>query len=232
MFREIGELLYPWPLNCINCGAQDISEDVLCVKCRDKLAMQTPVYGFAHRGFELSAAAHMYAGPAGTLVRALKYNTLKVLAEDMARDMIRAAVNAGIPKPDIVVYVPMHWRRRQDRFINQAQVLANAIAREWGICTDKALKRLRSGKQQARIKDLQLRRDNVRDAFSSRHDLSGMSVLLVDDVYTTGATARECSQALRAAGAKDVYLLVYSLAGDGRSAGVHADAPVDIDMPF
>lgn len=232
MFREIGELLYPWPLNCINCGAQDIREDVLCVKCRDKLAMQTPVYGFAHRGFEKSAAAHMYAGPAGTLVRALKYNTLKVLAEDMARDMIRAAENVGMPKPDIVTYVPMHWRRRQSRFINQAQVLANVIARELGVSSDKALKRIRSGKQQARISDFQLRRDNVRDAFAARHDVAGKKVLLVDDVYTTGATARECSQALRAAGAKDVYLLVYSLAGDGHNAGIAENAPESTDMLF
>lgn len=232
MFKELGELLYPMPLSCICCGAPDISEDVLCAKCRDRLTRQTAVYGFAHRGFEMSVAAHAYAGPAGALVRALKYHTLKMLAEDMARDMIRAARNAGMPKPDLVTYVPMHWRRRQSRYINQAQVLANAIARELDAAPDRALKRIRSGRQQARISDLQLRRDNVRDAFAARHGLEGMKVLLVDDVYTTGATARECSQALRAAGAADVYLLVYSLAGDGRNAGPQGHVPDDIDMPF
>lgn len=230
MFREIGELLYPWPLSCICCGAQELNEDVLCVKCRDRLVMQSATFGFAQRGFEMSVAAHEYAGPAGALVRALKYHTLKVLADDMARDMLRAAENAGMPRPDMVTYVPMHWRRRQSRYINQAQVLAKAIAREFEVSTDRALKRIRSGRQQARISDLQLRRDNVRDAFAARHGLEGMKVLLVDDVYTTGATARECSQALRAAGAADVYLLVYALAGDGRRGGPAGNVPDDIDI--
>ena len=57
------------------------------------------------------------------------------------------------------------------------------------------------------------RRTNLRNAFECRVDLTGRRVLLVDDVYTTGTTARECARALRKAGARNVYLLAYSAGG-------------------
>lgn len=230
MFREIGEMLYPWPLACICCGQPDDGADVLCDDCKSQMDAQAAVYGFAHGDFNSSAAAHIYAGPAGALVRALKYRTLSALAKDMARDMIQAANCVGMPRPDVVTYVPMHWRRRQSRYINQAQVLANAIAREWGIAADKSLKRVRACRQQARITDNERRLINVKDAFAARHGLEGKRVVLIDDVYTTGATARECAAALKAAGALKVDLLVYSLAGEGGKPA--PDVPDEIDIPF
>lgn len=232
LFRELGEILYPWPLSCLCCGAPDEGDDALCPECRMKLGAQASVYGFAGGEFAVSAAAHIYAGPAGALVRALKYRTLSALADDMAGDMIQTANNIGMPRPDVVTYVPMHWRRRQGRFINQAQVLANAVAREWGIAPDKSLKRVRACRQQARISESEARISNVKDAFAARHGLEGRRVVLIDDVYTTGATARECAAALKAAGARKVDLLVYSLAGEGGRQGPLIEPQEDTDIPF
>ena len=232
MFRELGELLYPWPLTCICCGAPDGGDDALCEGCRGKLDAQAAVYGFARAEFDMSVAAHEYAGPAGALVRALKYRTLSALAEDMARDMLRAANCAGLAKPDAVAFVPMHWRRRQSRYINQAQVLAGVIAREWGVPVDGSLRRIRACKQQARISDMNVRRENVKDAFAARKRLDGLRIVLVDDVYTTGATARECARALKAAGAASVDLMVYSLAGGNGSGGVPSPEIGSADIPF
>ena len=232
MFREIGELLYPWPLNCLCCGEPDDGDDVLCPECRLKLGAQASIYGFAGDEFAFSGAAHVYAGPAGVLVRALKYRTMSALAAEMADDMVRAAQNLGMPRPDVVTYVPMHWRRRQGKFINQAQVLANAVAREWGLAGDKALKRIRACRQQALMPNSEARRMNVKDAFAARHDLEGKRVVLIDDVYTTGATARECAAALKAAGARKVDLLVYSLAGEGGRPGVQTIPAEDADIQF
>ena len=232
IFRGIGELIYPWPLYCICCGAPDGSDDALCENCSLRLHAQASVYGFAKAEFEMSAAAHEYAGPAGALVRALKYRTLSALAEDMAEDMLRAFRGAGMIKPDMVTFVPMHWLRRRSRYINQAQVLAEIMARKMGVRMEDLLRRTRPCRQQASISDIKLRRENVKDAFAARKRLDGMRILLADDVYTTGATARECARALKAAGAASVDVIVYSLAGEHGRPGVQTGVPEDIDMPF
>lgn len=219
MLREIGALIYPWSFACMCCGRRSDGDAALCSECADRLNTQRVTPGFAGAGFEMSVAAHMYAGPAGALVRSLKYRALSVLAEEMARDMLDAAAEAGMAAPDVVTFVPMHWRHRCLRYFNQAELLANNFARTWGMKPENALKRVRACRQQASISEVDVRRENVRNAFAARRGLEGKRVLLIDDVFTTGATARECARALRAAGAAEVWLLVYSLAGHGRDAG-------------
>lgn len=218
MLREIGALIYPWPFACIGCGGYSGGDGALCLECEGRLRAQRVAAGFAGRDFEISAAAHMYAGPAGALVRALKYSALSELADDMSRDMLEAAADAGMGVPDAVTFVPMHWRRRRARYFNHAELLAKNVARAWDMKPEKALKRVRACRQQAGISEMEVRRENVKDAFSAGYRLEGRRVVLIDDVFTTGATARECARALRRAGAAEVWLLVYSLAGHSGDA--------------
>lgn len=215
MLREIGELLYPWPLKCLCCGGATNGEGPLCGECAGKLAAQQIVTGFAGPEFEMSAASHMYAGPAGAMVRRLKYNDLSALTAHMARDMLASAALCGMPEPDMVAFVPMHWLRRRGKYYNQAELLAREIGKAHSLRAERTLRRVRACAQQARIADMDARRENVRGAFAARGDLKGLRVLLIDDVYTTGATATECARALKAAGAARTDLLVYALAGDG-----------------
>ena len=219
LLRQIGALIYPWPFTCLCCGGRSGGNGALCPECADRLRGQRVETGFAGDGFEMSVAAHMYAGPAGALVRALKYRALSALADAMGRDMLNAAADAGMGVPDVVTFVPMHWRRRRTRYFNHAELLAGKVAREWNMKPEKALKRVRECRQQAGISEADARRENVRNAFAARRGLKGQRVLLIDDVFTTGATARECARALRKADAAEVWLLVYSLAGHGRDAG-------------
>lgn len=213
LLREIGKLIYPWPFTCLGCGGRSPGDGALCPECADRLRIQRVKSGFAGGEFEMSAAAHMYAGPAGALVRALKYRALSVLADDMARDMLAAAADVGMGVPDAVTFVPMHWRHRRTRHFNHAELLAKRVAGAWHMKPEKALKRVRACRQQAGISETSVRRENVRGAFAACGRLDGKRVLLIDDVFTTGATARECADALRSAGAAEVWLLVYSLAG-------------------
>jgi len=213
MFREIGELLYPWPLACVHCGEPNDGEDALCPECRLRLGAQPATCGFTGDEFGISAAAHIYYGPAGALVRALKYRTLSILAKEMARDMIQAAKIAGIPRPDVVTYVPMHWRRRQGRYINQAQLLAERVARlSAKPCID-VLQRIRHTHVQARLPH-EMRLENVSGAFSlcDHAGIQGLHILLVDDVITTGATISECKALLEEAGAA-VTCAAFAVAG-------------------
>ena len=113
---------------------------------------------------------------------------------------------------ELVVPVPMHPRRRRRRGFNHSELLARGVAEKLNLPYADALVRTRHTVQQSVLEGA-ARRTNLRNAFECRVDLTGRRVLLVDDVYTTGTTARECAKALRKAGARNVYLLAYSAGG-------------------
>ena len=105
---------------------------------------------------------------------------------------------------DLVVPVPLHRRRRRARGFNQAEELARHLGLEW----KNVLRRTRATSSQTDLPAAR-RHANVRNAFSLKksHAVDGLTVLLVDDVSTTGATLNACAVALRRAGARDVRAL-------------------------
>ncbi|HXA65093.1 MAG TPA: ComF family protein, partial [Bryobacteraceae bacterium] len=109
---------------------------------------------------------------------------------------------------DVIVPMPLHWRKRWQRGFNQSALLASEIGRRTNIPLRNVLRRIRPTATQAGLTNAK-RRQNVSGAFHSRPrpSLHGQRVLLVDDVMTTGATAASCARALKMAGAKRVTLL-------------------------
>lgn len=107
--------------------------------------------------------------------------------------------------PDLVVPVPMHWRRRALRGTSSAGVIAAAVARALRLPVRTSLWRIRATCMQNRL-PAEERPANVRGAFRAVRGVRARRVLLVDDVVTTGATVTAGTQALLAAGAKDVYV--------------------------
>ena len=210
------DLVYPPRAVCAGCGeASGCEQDYLCAACRREL--EAARLGVLMDPFQscLCGRAHAYAygGPAGRIVRSLKYGGVRALAPMMARDMARTLkeAEAVLPDFDCVTAVPMHRRRRYLRGMNQAELLAKAVAVELGLPWLDALTRTRATKQQARL-DGEARRRNLDGAFRASEAVRGRSVILVDDVCTTGTTAESCAQALLAAGASRVFLLTYAAA--------------------
>ncbi len=111
---------------------------------------------------------------------------------------------------DLVVPVPLHWRRRWRRGYNQSEALARPIAGRLHLpFRPGSLRRIRNTPEQKGSGMAAERLDNVRGAFLARgHELAGRTILLVDDVLTTGSTASEAARALRRAGAKRVVVAV------------------------
>lgn len=108
-----------------------------------------------------------------------------------------------------VVPVPMHRKKLKKREFNQAEILGIEVARKIGIvCRVDILQKIKYTTSQTRI-DQKDRRDNLTNTFIAQN-CAGLTILLVDDVYTSGSTANECSRVLKEAGAKDV--IVFTLA--------------------
>jgi ComF family protein len=176
------------------------AESALCQRCRE-----------TQDAFDVARAVLRYrdGGVARTAIllckhggeRGLLGHLAALMARDAPPDLMRREWEAVVP-------VPLHWRRRWQRGFNQADLLARAVARRYRLpVRRRCLARVRATPPQHG--DAAARRRNVRDAFRVRHPerIAGMHLLLVDDVFTTGATANACATALRDAGAAAVGVL-------------------------
>ena len=163
--------------------------------------------------FRRARAAVAYSGVARQMITRLKYNDRIDLAPWMARWMLRAGAEL-LADADVVVPVPLHWRRFFSRRFNQSAELARAIAALSGKRFEpSALRRVKVTRQQVGL-GLREREDNVRGAFrvppEAEIRVRGRQVLVVDDVYTTGATVFAVAKALKKAGAANVDVLTFA----------------------
>ena len=192
---------------CARCGlpfAIEAAPDAICGDC----ARVPPVYDRAR-------AAFLYEGAGRELILAFKMADRSWLGPRLATWLQRAAAPL-LPEADVVVPVPLHrWRLLARRF-NQAAVLAGLMARQADAATiPDLLVRTRRTATQTRLSRSERQR-NVRGAFAVRRSraplVAGRSVLLVDDVMTTGATVSACARALRRAGAARVDVVTLARA--------------------
>lgn len=223
------------PSLCLSCGAAVGEPASLCVGCWGKLrlidepvcdALGTPFAYDQGEGalsgaaladppaWDRSRAAVLFEDEAAKLVHALKYRDRPEAGLLMARLMARSGRRL-IAEAHVILPVPLHrfrlWRRR----FNQSALLAQRISALTGTpWRPDVLVRDRRTRAQVGL-DAEARRKNVRNAFAiTPHGLpavGGRSVLLVDDVRTTGATAEACALALKKAGAARVSLLTFAL---------------------
>jgi ComF family protein len=158
-------------------------------------------------------AAVRYDEVARTLVHALKYGDRLDLAPIMGRWMARAGADL-IPQADVIVPVPLHWRRLWARRFNQSAALASFLTSPKGPPVSiAALKRAKATPQQVGLSRA-ARAANVQGAFrvdtAGKAEIKARHILLVDDVLTSGATVDACARALLRAGARQVDVLVFA----------------------
>jgi ComF family protein len=168
------------------------------------------------RPYDRIFGAAKYEGPVAEIVKLLKFNDRPRAAALLAERMVALAEREGLDEAyDILAPVPLHTVRLRARGFNQAELLAHAIAPAFpSASVDTSLRRIRPTRTQSRMDSPEAREANVRGAFAvdRESDLSGLRVLLIDDVVTTAVTAAECARALRRAGAARVDVFAASLA--------------------
>jgi ComF family protein len=152
-----------------------------------------------------------YEGVLRELILKMKHHSGEVLAELLGELWAeKLARRLGTPV-DAVVPIPLHWWRRMGRGYNQSATLARAVARRLHTPLQTGwLCRSRNTPRQTYLMSPDARRENVRGAFrlGSRADVRGKTILLVDDVMTTGSTASEAARPMRSAGAGHIMVAV------------------------
>jgi len=147
----------------------------------------------------------------GELIRALKFERERAVAR-----FLSAALAAYVKQEnpfgdvDLITYVPMSRADRRARGFNQAALLAHGLGRRIGIPVVRLLAKVRQTRPQAELTAAE-RRKNLRGAFSVVRSGEG-TVLIVDDILTTGATVEECARALKAGGYGPVFVLAVARA--------------------
>ena len=177
---------------CSVCGIPTSGE--VCGEC-----LQHPPH------FDLARSFGEYRGNLRELIHLLKYQGMTPLAGPLASRMAEAACTPPWKECQAVVALPLDPARRRERGYNQAELLARTLARHVSLPLIPACRRVRPTAPQAGLSRPE-RHKNVRNAFAAdKRTVSGLVILLVDDVMTTGATLDSCAAALRDAGASAVF---------------------------
>ena len=187
---------------CISCGfpfSHDMPEGVLCASCHQHKPR-----------FEGARSAIAYNQESRPIVLSFKHGGRTEGLSTMAKWLARAAADF-ISEVDVIIPVPLHGLRLFTRKFNQSALLADALSELTGIAANPfILKRTKNTKTQGGLNRAQ-REKNVRAAFrvedKAKINLKAKTALLIDDVFTTGATVDNCTLALQKAGAKTVYVL-------------------------
>ena len=182
---------------CCKCGHPVIDSNDYCDNCR-----------FMSYDFDEARAVFEYDDFTKGRILAIKYHNAKYLAKFFARLMLDV-INEWNVSPDILVPVPLTKSRYKERGFNQAELIANELSKLTGI---PVITKIISKKSDAKLQKgltLKERFENMKGVFEldKRYILKFKKVLIIDDVFTTGATASEVSRTLRKAGPDRIYVL-------------------------
>jgi predicted amidophosphoribosyltransferase len=182
---------------CNRCGAPTAWPVERCRECSGR-----------RLAFASARSAVAYTNAARPFVRAWKERGLRPFGA-LAAELVAEVVPR--PAADVIAYIPPDGDRSARRGHHPAGRLAEELGKLWSLDTEPLLRRVRAVPRQTGLSQVERRR-NVRGAFAADREEIASRVVLVDDVYTTGATAGAAASALRAAGARAVHVVTFARA--------------------
>lgn len=184
---------------CPKCGGPLMTDHSLCRECEDSPRLW----------WNVAASAFRFEGTARSVVHRFKYHGDVAVVPFIADSCLNAWKDrCGDTAIDCLAPVPLHWFRKFTRGYNQSDMICRELGRRMGVEICDALKRTRWTPPQAQLSRSKRTR-NLSNAFAVRDNaaVAGKSIMLVDDVMTTGTTLNECARKLVKAGAKEVNVL-------------------------
>ena len=236
VWKRIGSwlknLVFPSHIKCIFCGdelnATDICDtcsncyaslpklDKSCIRCggpiednNDGVCLNCKTNNF---GFHSARSVFPYVDKVVDVVHRFKFGRGKFLCDAMAEYMCDLLSTWNI-SVDIITSVPLHKNREKTRGYNQSKLLAEYIADKFKIQYIDTVEKVVDNTAQATL-DFKSRRENVKNVYKgiseAQPEIKGKNVLLIDDIYTTGATSNAVSEILKSMNAKEVYVLTFA----------------------
>ncbi|MDO8486480.1 MAG: ComF family protein [Candidatus Staskawiczbacteria bacterium] len=217
-----------FPKFCVGCGKwgtyfcpkciKNIAQtDLVCPNC-EKPAIGGAVHPLCKKRYGLDGlwSLGIYQNPLKKIIQKLKYKYVREVVEVLVNLMVEYwakydAYFLGEIKKDggknwVVIPVPLHPKRQNWRGFNQSALVGQTLSKNIGLAYSDSLKRIRHTKPQVSLKSWQ-RKQNIKNAFSlsPNYEPRTLNYLLVDDVWTTGSTLKECCYILKRGGAQKVW---------------------------
>lgn len=170
---------------CMRCGGKVLGEERFCIYCKTYVPE-----------FFMARAPFVYTDIIAGKIKAFKYDNQRYLAETFAQFMANTYIQNDF-SADVIVPIPLHKKRLKKRGFNQAELLSNELSKLLGIPVVNALERIKETAFQASL-NYNERQENLKGSFKVvDKTIKNKKILLVDDIYTTGATVKTASEVLR-----------------------------------
>ena len=185
---------------CLKCGG--VFDGRVCPRCRDTKFV-----------FEFNRSVYIYKKPVKDLIEDFKYRGIKRTSDFMAEKMANL-IEKEFPQIDFLVPIPIHPTRRRERGFSQTEIIVEKLSQITGIpCDCSSLIRVKHTRVQANLSKDE-RKENLKGAFKLKNaeKFKGRSILLVDDVMTTGTTVNEAAKVFRRFRSIRVYSVTFAIA--------------------
>lgn len=207
-------LSFFYPNRCPFCGDVLQPLNTCCDRCRQKIKIQTGKYFIGNRW--LCTSPFRYIGLPKQAVLKLKFNSCGQISSSMAKYMTDAIKESFSDYSfDVVTFVPMHKKRKRKSLYNHSKLLALEIAKNLSLPMKNLLIKAEYSKPQHKLSGNE-RLKNIKGTFRVNDKavdfIKGKTILLCDDVLTTGSTLSECCRILEKAGAKDIFCVTFAKA--------------------
>ena len=210
VFHWLLDLIYP--RRCVLCKAfLEKEETDLCRGCRTKLGSQNVKLRKAEF-FSFSVSPYSYENEVRESMLRYKFQHCQSYCHAYGRLLATVVRRELAGEYDFISWVPIHRRRLRKRGYDQAKLLAKAVGRELRQPVISLLKKRKNNRAQSGISDASVRKANVQGVYTvkKKAPVEGKRILLIDDIYTTGATLSECSRILKLRGAAEVVCATFA----------------------
>lgn len=205
-FKKILAILFP--VRCPFCNEVIEHNEVVCETCREKINVKNIKSILTTRNGQnfVCLAPFTYTEPIRSAIHEYKFKGAKGFASPFGKyvaDVLRE--NFDISTIDVITSIPLHKKRKKERGFNQSEIFAREISLLTGIKYVELLRKVKNNKIQHKL-SLDERIENVKNVYELREDVDvkGKTVVICDDILTTGNTMSECANVIFLAGAKQI----------------------------